>query len=236
MQRFLLEPDFRASVLETVLDADVVYYWKKGFPQLGGSKSIGPVLTRLQTFLSPKPIRYMVGQRDTKLDIAEIMDSGKILLVKLPQGLMGAENSYLLGSLIVSKIQQAAMARQRMAESQRRLFTLYVDEFQNFITPSMAEILSGARKYRLSLVLAHQELAQLGRNDAVASAVLANAGTRVVFRVGDSDARELAKGFAHFEPEALQSLAVGEAIIRVERSDQDFNLSVPADLSAEPVS
>ena len=234
VQRFLLEPDFRASVLETVLDADVVYYWKKGFPQLGGSKSIGPVLTRLQTFLSPKPIRYMVGQRDTKLDIAEIMDSGKILLVKLPQGLMGAENSYLLGSLIVSKIQQAAMARQRMAESQRRLFTLYVDEFQNFITPSMAEILSGARKYRLSLVLAHQELAQLGRNDAVASAVLANAGTRVVFRVGDSDARELAKGFAHFEPEALQSLAVGEAIIRVERSDQDFNLSVTDGMSAEP--
>lgn len=234
VQRFLLEPDFRASVLESVLDADVVYYWKKGFPQLGGSKSIGPVLTRLQTFLSPKPIRYMVGQRDAKLDIAEIMDSGKILLVKLPQGLMGAENSYLLGSLIVSKIQQAAMARQRMAESQRRLFTLYVDEFQNFITPSMAEILSGARKYRLSLVLAHQELAQLGRNDAVASAVLANAGTRVVFRVGDSDARELAKGFAHFEPEALQSLAVGEAIIRVERSDQDFNLSVPAGLSSEP--
>jgi hypothetical protein len=233
VQRFLLEPDFRASVLETVLDADVVYYWKKGFPQLGGSKSIGPVLTRLQTFLSPKPIRYMVGQRDTKLDIAEIMDSGKILLVKLPQGLMGAENSYLLGSLIVSKIQQAAMARQRMAESQRRLFTLYVDEFQNFITPSMAEILSGARKYRLSLVLAHQELAQLGRNDAVASAVLANAGTRVVFRVGDADARDLAKGFAHFEPEALQSLAVGEAIIRVERSDQDFNLSVPAGLSSE---
>lgn len=234
VQRFLLEPDFRASVLESVLDADVVYYWKKGFPQLGGSKSIGPVLTRLQTFLSPKPIRYMVGQRDAKLNIAELMDSGKILLVKLPQGLMGAENSYLLGSLIVSKIQQAAMARQRMAESQRRLFTLYVDEFQNFITPSMAEILSGARKYRLALVLAHQELAQLGRNDAVASAVLANAGTRVVFRVGDSDARELAKGFAHFEPEALQSLAVGEAIIRVERSDQDFNLSVPADLSAEP--
>jgi Type IV secretion-system coupling protein DNA-binding domain len=227
VQRFLLEPDFRASVLEDVTDADVVYYWRKAFPQLGGSKSIGPVLTRLQTFLSPKPIRYMVGQRNTKLDIAEIMDSGKILLVKLPQGLMGAENSYLLGSLIVSKIQQAAMTRQRMAESQRRLFTLYVDEFQNFITPSMAEILSGARKYRLSLVLAHQELAQLGRNDAVASAVLANAGTRVVFRVGDTDARELAKGFAHFEAEAIQSLGIGEALVRVERSDQDFNLKVP---------
>lgn len=227
VQRFLLEPDYRAKVLEGVTDADVVYYWKKGFPQLGGSKSIGPVLTRLQTFLSPKPIRYMVTQRSAKLDIQAIMDSGKILLVKLPQGMMGAENSYLLGSLLVSKIQQTAMARQRMPESQRRLFTLYVDEFQNFITPSMAEILSGARKYRLSLVLAHQELAQLGRNDAVASAVLANAGTRVVFRVGDSDARELSKGFAHFEVEALQSLGIGEAIARIERSDQDFNLSVP---------
>jgi hypothetical protein len=104
-----------------------------------------------------------------------------------------------------------------------------VDEFQNFITPSMAEILSGARKYRLSLVLAHQELAQLGKSDAVSSAVLANAGTRIVFRVGDSDARELARGFAHFEAEAIQSLGIGEAIVRVERSDQDFNLRVPFD-------
>ena len=227
VQRFLLEPDYRAKMLESVADADVVYYWKKGFPQLGGSKSIGPVLTRLQTFLSPKPIRYMVTQRNAKLDIQAIMDSGKILLAKLPQGMMGAENSYLLGSLLVSKIQQAAMARQRMPESQRRLFTLYVDEFQNFITPSMAEILSGARKYRLSLALAHQELAQLGRSDAVGSAVLANAGTRVVFRVGDSDARELAKGFAHFEADALQALGIGEAIVRIQRSDQDFNLRVP---------
>jgi hypothetical protein len=229
VQRFLLEPDYRGKVLEGVTDADVVYYWKKGFPQLGGSKSIGPVLTRLQTFLSPKPIRYMVSQRDAKLDIQAIMDSGKILLAKLPQGMMGAENSYLLGSLLVSKIQQAAMSRQRLAENQRRLFTLYVDEFQNFITPSMAEILSGARKYRLSLVLAHQELAQLGKSDAVSSAVLANAGTRIVFRVGDSDARELAKGFSHFEAEAIQSLGIGEALVRVEKSDQDFNLRVPFD-------
>lgn len=227
VQRFLLEPDYRARVLESVADADVVYYWRKAFPQLGGSKSIGPVLTRLQTFLSPKPIRYMVTQRSAKLDIQAIMDSGKILLAKLPQGLMGAENSYLLGSLLVSKIQQAAMARQRVPESQRRLFTLFVDEFQNFVTPSMAEILSGARKYRLALVLAHQELAQLGKSDAVGSAVLANAGTRVVFRVGDSDARELARGFAHFEADALQSLGIGEAIARIERSDQDFNLRVP---------
>lgn len=234
VQRFLLEPGYRAKVLESVADADVVYYWSKAFPQLGGSKSIGPVLTRLQTFLSPKPIRYMVTQRNAKLDIQAIMDSGKILLAKLPQGMMGAENSYLLGSLLVSKIQQAAMARQRVPESQRRLFSLYVDEFQNFITPSMAEILSGARKYRLALVLAHQELAQLGKNDAVGSAVLANAGTRVVFRVGDSDARELARGFAHFEADALQSLGIGEAIARIERSDQDFNLRVPPAPAEEP--
>lgn len=227
VQRFLLEPDYRNAVLDQVNDADVVYYWRKGFPQLGGSKSIGPVLTRLQTFLSPKPIRHMVGQKTGRLDIQAIMDSGKILLAKLPRGLMGAENSYLLGSLLAARIQQAAMSRQRMPEGERRLFTLYVDEFQNFVTPSMAEILSGGRKYRLSLVLAHQELAQISRNDAVGSAVLANAGTRVVFRVGDSDARELAKGFTHFEPEALQSQGIGKAVVRVERSDQDFNLTVP---------
>lgn len=227
LQRFLLEQDFRARFLATVEDPDVVYYWKKGFPLLSGTKSIGPVLTRLQTFLSPKPIRYMVSQRENRLDFADITDSGKILLAKLPQGLIGAENSFLLGSLIVSKLQQTAMARQRVAESQRRLFTLYVDEFQNFITPSMAEILSGTRKYRLAMVLAHQELEHLNRNDAVGSAVRANAGTRVVFRVGDADARELARGFAHFEADALQSLDKGQAIVRVERSDHDFNLSVP---------
>ena len=86
VRRFLLDAEFRNEFLGTVRDPDIVYYWRKGFPQLGGNKSIGPVLTRLDTFLSPKPIRYMVSQRVNRLDFANILDSGKIFLAKLPQG------------------------------------------------------------------------------------------------------------------------------------------------------
>ncbi|HTB64167.1 MAG TPA: type IV secretion system DNA-binding domain-containing protein [Opitutales bacterium] len=227
LQRFLLEPGVREQFLATVRDEGVVYYWRKGFPQLGGNKSIGPILTRLDTFLGPKPIRYMVSQRENRLNFGDIMDSGKIFLTKLSQGAIGQENAYLLGSLLVIKFQQLAIARQRQEAAARRDFWLYLDEFQNFITPSMAEILTGARKYRLGLTLAHQDLRQLQRDPEVASAVLGSTGTRICFRVGDQDARPLESGFSSFEARDLQNLDTGQAICRVERSDFDFNLSVP---------
>lgn len=227
LRRFLLEPAFRAEFLKSVSDQDLIYYWQKGFPQLSGTKSIGPVLTRLETFLAPKCIRYMVSNPENRLDFGKIMDTGKIFLAKLSQGLLGKENSYLLGTLIVSKFQQLTMARQSQQVAGRRNFWLYIDEFHNFITPSMAEILAGARKYRLGLVLAHQELRQLQRDSEVASAVMSNSYTRIVFRVGDDDARKLADGFTSFESRDLQNLEIGNAIARVERSDFDFNLSIP---------
>jgi len=227
LRRFLLDVRYRNEFLKTVNDQEMVYYWQKGFPQLSGNKSIGPVLTRLETFLSPKPIRRMVSQPVNRLDFASIMDTGKIFLAKLPQGLIGRENAYLLGSLLVAKFQQAAMSRQRLDAKERNYFWLYVDEFHNFITPSMAEILAGTRKYRVGLILAHQELRQLQRDAEVASAVLSNCFTRVVFRVGDADARALAEGFTTFEARDLQNLEIGEAVCRVERSDFDFNLSIP---------
>ena len=169
----------------------------------------------------------MVSQQENKIDFADILDNSRILLVKLPQGQIGRENANLLGSIFVSKIQQMAMSRQRMKESERRDFWVYLDEFHSFITPSMAEILTGARKYRVGLILAHQELHQLEADRDVASAVLANCCTRVAFRVSDRDARELSSGFAHFEASDLQNLGVGQAIARVERSEADFNLTVP---------
>ena len=226
MRRFLLDVAFRKEFLRTVTDPDIVFYWERAFPQLTGNKSIGPVLTRLDEFLSRKPIRYMVSQQENRLDFADILDRSRILLVKLPQGQIGRENANLLGSIFVSKIQQMAMSRQRMKESERKDFWVYLDEFHSFITPSMAEILTGARKYRVGLVLAHQELHQLEADRDVASAVLANCCTRVAFRVSDRDARELDSGFAHFEASDLQNLGVGEAICRVERSEADFNLKV----------
>ncbi len=227
LRRFLIEPAFRNEFLRSVKDSEVVYYWQKSFPHLSGNKSIGSILTRLDTFLAQKPIRHMVSQPENRLDFAHIMDSGKIFLAKLPEGLLGRENSYLLGTLLVSKFQQIAMSRQAQQIAARRDYWLYIDEFANFITPSMAEILSGARKYRIGLTLAHHELHQLQRNPEVASAVMSHPYTRIVFRVGDDDAKKLAEGFSYFESKDLRNLETGQAVCRVERSDYDFNLTIP---------
>ena len=226
LRRFLLEPPFRSEFLKTVQDPELIYYWQKVFPQLGGGKSIGSVLTRLQDFFSRKPLRNMVSQPKNMLNFEDIMDTGKIFLAKLPEGLCGAENSYLLGTLLVSKFQQLAMARQRQEAALRKPFWLYIDEFDHFITPSMAEILKGARKYRLGLTLAHQELHQLQSDPKVASAVMTQPCTRIVFGVGDDDAKKLGDGFESFDARSLKTLAKYHAIVRVERNDFDFNLAI----------
>ncbi len=223
LRRFLIEPAFRSEFLTTVQDSHVVYYWKKEFPLLTG-KPQAPLLTRLDAFLRPKPVRYMVAQPANRLDFTEIMDSGKILLVKLAQGAIGEENAYLLGSLFVSKFHQLTLGRQATTENARKYFWLYCDEFGGYVTPSMARLLSGARKYRLGLILSHQELRQL-HDPEVESALLANAGTRICFRLGDADAKSLADGFADFEAEDLRNLGTGEALIRVGRSDDDCNIT-----------
>lgn len=224
LRRFLIEPKFRKSFLSTVKDPEVIYYWEKEYPLLAGRPQ-APLLTRLDTFLRPKLIRYIVSQKENKVDFRGVMDKGKIFLAKLSQGAIGEENSYLLGTLLVSKIHQIAMSRQELKESDRKNFYLYIDEFQNFITPSMAAILSGARKYRLGLVLAHQELRQLWSKDTeVASSVIANPCTRICFRLGEFDAQKLKEGFSSFDAKDLQNLGVGEAVGRVERTEYDFNL------------
>lgn len=225
LRRFLVEADFRREFLKSVKDPEVVYYWQKEFPLLSG-KPQAPLLTRLDIFLRPKPIRYMVAQKESRLDLRRLMDEGKILLARLSQGAIGEENAYLLGTLLVSKLHQLAMSRQDVAAGERRPFYLYIDEFHNFVTPSMESILSGARKYRLALVLAHQELRQIqSRSPEVLGAVFAHPYARVCFRVGDQDARTLGDGFTHFDARDLQSLSTGQAIMRVERAEYDFNLA-----------
>jgi hypothetical protein len=227
LRRFLVEAEFRREFLKTVRDSEVLYYWEKEFTLLSG-KPQAPILTRLDSFLRPRIIRNMVSQ-PTSLDFAEIMDSGKILLVKLAQGAIGEENAALLGSLFVAKIQQMAVSRQALPEENRRPFFLYLDEFQHFVTPSMAAMLTGARKFKVGLTLAHQELRQLWNQDRdVAGAVLANAATRICFRVGDEDAKRLAEGLSGFEPRDLLNLGLGEAACRVDRADWDFSLSAPS--------
>jgi len=224
LRKFLVDAAYRKKVLASVRDAEIVYYFEKEYPLLKGNPSAS-ILTRLDAFLRPKLIRLMVGQRHGTLDLRSLMDDRKIFLAKLSQGIIGHENAHLLGALLVSKIHQAALSRQQMAEADRPDFHLYIDEFQNFTTPSVASLLAEARKYHLGLVLAHQETRQLQDQDGrLLSAVLTNPATRICFRVGDQDARILARGFSSFDADDLQSLGIGEAICRLERSDQDFNL------------
>lgn len=224
LRRFLVEPSFRNKFLRTVDNPNILYYWQNEFPLLPRG-TVGPILTRLDTFLRPRVVRNMMAQKDG-LNFNEILSSQKILLVKLAQGLIGEDNSYLLGTLIVAKLHQAAQARQNISPEERKPFYFYIDEFQNFVTPSMSSILSGARKYGLGLILAHQDLDQLARKDAeLANSVLSNPAIRVCFRCGDKDAIKLESGFSYFDSTDLQSLGIGEAIARVGGKDQDFNLS-----------
>lgn len=138
------------------------------------------------------------------------MDGKQIFLAKLSRGLIGEENSHLLGSLLVAKIAQATVSRQDEEAAKREPFTLYLDEFHHFVTPSVADILSGARKYKLSLCLAHHEMRQIkARNEEVASAILSHAYTRIVFQVGDQDARLFADDLSFFDAKDLQNLGLG---------------------------
>jgi hypothetical protein len=225
MRKFFVEQSFRNTILSHCTDPDIVYYWHKEYPLLKSS-SVGSILTRLDSFLRPKVIRNMVSQQQS-LNFGELMDSNKIVLVKLSQGLLGEENSYLLGAFIVSKLQQIAMSRQAQVASERIPFYCYIDEFQHFITPSMETILSGTRKYGLGLVLSHQNMEQVSSLDGkIAESVMGNAGTRICFRLGDTDAKRLQQGFNSFSADDLQNLHTGEAIVRVNTAEQDFNVSV----------
>lgn len=237
LKRFLIEKNFREEFLTTVEDEEIRYYWQRAFLDLKG-KPYAPLLTRLDTFLRSKLIRHIVAQKENKLDFRRIMDERKILLVRLSLGAIGEENAYLLGSLLVAKLYHATLSRQNVAEESRPLFFLYLDEAHHFITESMNQILSGVRKYKLGLILAHQQLRQfqVGEADILAS-VLANCYTRMCFRLDDADAERLAKGFSFFTAEHLKNLGVGEAIARFEQSQYDFNLKtyplekVPAEIA-----
>jgi hypothetical protein len=221
LRRFLIEKEFRQNFLKQVSDPSVLYYWEREYPLLK-TNSIGSILTRLDTFLRPKSIRNMVIQKKG-IDFESLLNTNKIILLKLSQGLIGTENSYILGSLILSKIHQAMFRRQQ--QSYRNPIMLYLDEFQNFITPSIKEMLSGIRKYNVGLTLSHQDLQQLQREDSeLLNSMLGNINNRIVFRVGEPDAKKLQDGFSDFDFTDLQNLGRGEAIIRIEQPQYDCSL------------
>tara|TARA_R110002072_G_scaffold260722_14_gene419349 strand:- start:36453 stop:39005 length:2553 start_codon:yes stop_codon:yes gene_type:complete len=220
LKRFLIEETFRREYLTSVDDPSLHYYWQHEYPMV--RKGIAPLLTRIDTFLRPKLVRYMLAQK-SGVDISECLRENKIVLLKLSQGLIGEQNSYLLGSLFLAKLNQAALARQSKLREERSPYMLYLDEFQNFITPSIVRILSGARKYALGVTIAHQELGQI-QDNSLLNSILSNPKIRICFRLGENDAKRLKSGFSYFEQSDLQNLNRGEAIIRIGPSNNDFNL------------
>ena len=222
LKRFLVEKAFRDEFLNSVNDDNVRYFWTNEFPLVAG-KPQASILIRLDQFLRQRIIRNIVCQKDNKLDFRSIMDDQKVLLVKLSQGMIGVENAHLLGTLIVTKLHQIALSRQDTTT--RPFFAAYFDEFHNFVGPSIEPILSGIRKYNIGLSLSHQGFRQVqSQSQEVAASVIANCYTRICFRLGDADADRFAGGFSCFDAADLQNLGIGEAIARVERADNDFNL------------
>lgn len=201
--RLLVDQDYRQAVLANVNDPVVRSFWiteYESWQERFRNEAIAPIQNKVGQFLSSAITRNVVGQAKSTFDIFDIMNNKKILLVNVSKGRVGEDNSALLGAMLITKIQLAAMERVRIPEDERKDFYLYVDEFQNFVTDSFASILSEARKYRLNLILAHQYINQLIANDStmVRDAVFGNVGTMVVFRVGATDAEFLEK---EFEPE-----------------------------------
>jgi hypothetical protein len=196
IMKLLVDPVFRRKVLFHVKDPVIrdffINEYEKYDPKFR-TEAIAPIQNKVGQFLSSSTIRNIMGQKVSTVDIREAMDSGKILLVDLSVGKIGEDNAMLLGSMIITKIQLAAMGRANIPEDDRRDFYLYVDEFQNFATDSFATILSEARKYHLNLIIAHQYISQM--SEVVASAVFGNVGTIVSFRVGAGDAAALAQEF-----------------------------------------
>lgn len=205
--RIFTDTEFQKYKISKLNDPVVRAFWEKEMAKTSDfhkSEMLGYLVSKVGRFVENSMMRNIVGQSKSSFNFREIMDSGKILLVNLAKGKVGEVNAKLLGLILVSKIQMAAMSRADIPEDQRKDFYLYVDEFQNFITDAFSSILSEARKYHLNLIIGHQFLAQLsqgaGAHGAGSSdlrdAVFGNAGSMVSFRIGVEDAEIMAKEFA----------------------------------------
>ena len=210
--RMLVDKDYRQKIISNLKDPVIKAFWVheyEAWQDKFRNEAIAPIQNKVGQFLSTSIIRNVVGQSKSTINIFDIMNDSKIFLVNVSKGRIGEDNSALLGGMIITKIQLAAMERVRIPEEHRKDFYLYVDEFQNFVTEAFAGILSEARKYRLNLTVAHQYTAQLvsDKSSAVRDAVFGNVGTMIVFRVGSDDADFLEKEFdPEFTPQDIVNL------------------------------
>ena len=194
--RMLADKDYRKKVVDNVKDPAVKSYWINEFakyPERYREEATGAIQNKIGQFISNPLVRNIIGQTKSTFNMREIMDNKKILIINLSKGRIGEDNTALLGTMLITKLQISAMSRVDTPEDERNDFFMYIDEFQTFSTPSFAGILSEARKYRLALILAHQYITQM--DEIVRDAVFGNAGTLVSFRVGAADAEFMENEF-----------------------------------------
>jgi len=224
IRHLLINRGYREKLLRYCADREIRAFWEgywEGKPPKQQTEEMRSTLNKVSRFNADPVLRATLGQSRATIDIPAIMDSGKVLIVNLAKGRLGDKPAQLIGASLVSAFAQAAETRATIPESERRDFTLYVDEFQNFASLSFGTILSEARKWRLNLVLANQFLAQLPQ--ALRDAVLGNVGTLVTFRVGASDATILAAELGIDNAAALTDTPNFEAWVKLLRN------GVPAD-------
>ena len=196
LRKLLADDDFRDSVVKRATDESVKRFWEHEFQSKRTEfiqGAISPILNRIDQLLSTDMIRNILGQPVNLFNFREFMDNRKIVLMKISKGVLGLENSTLIGSLLITKIYEAAMSRADIPQEQRQDFYFYIDEFQNFANESFSEILSESRKYRLCLTLANQYLGQL--DSSIRQTIFGNVGNFLSFRVGSDDSSAIASEF-----------------------------------------
>ncbi|MCL4358433.1 MAG: type IV secretion system DNA-binding domain-containing protein [Patescibacteria group bacterium] len=216
INRLLGDDDFRKSVVSRLRDPVVKSFWEKEFARYHANfrtEAIAPIQNKVGQFISNPLVRNIIGQEESSINLRQVMDNQKILLINLSKGALGEESSMLLGGLLITKIQLAAMSRVDLAEEERKDFYLYVDEFQNFATDSFVNILSEARKYRLSLILAHQYLDQLP--ETIIKAIFGNLGTFIVFRLGGIDSEQFEREFSEVTVDDFTNLEKYNIYVRL---------------------
>jgi hypothetical protein len=213
----MADQNFRQGILSKVQDRVLQNFWhneyEKMHPRLK-SEAIAPIQNKVGQFVQSPTIRQIIGHPSSTIDLEDVMNHGKILILNLSQGKLGEDNAALLGAMFITKMQLAAMNRVNLPEAERKDFYLYVDEFQNFATTSFIKILSEARKYRLNLILANQYIGQV--DETVQKAIFGNAGSLVSFIIGAQDAHALSREFGQwYKEEDLVNLGAYQIVIKL---------------------
>lgn len=225
MISMLTDRNYRQKVVEYIEDDMVKRFWAIEFADWSekfDTDAIIPLVNKLGQFLSDPMLRNIFGQQGNKIDIEKLMNDQKILLINLSKGKIGEENSSFFGSMFLTKIKQAGMARAKMDAKDRKDFYLYVDEFQNVVTDTFENLLSEARKYAINLTMAHQYVGQIPPK--VEAAVLGNVGSIISFRVGGDDAVKLKPEFAPiFDVKDMINLGVAEFYIKMTIDGESYD-------------